>query len=110
MKRLVRVITTLFAITLTAKLGTIQFNGHRETWYNLDMSRITRQTDEAVGMTGMYNVREDGVKCYGPFVIVAADLNLHPRYTFVETSLGTGVVLDTHTAADRETVDIATAW
>ena len=110
MKRLIRVITTLFAITLTARLGTIQFEGHRETWYNLDMSRITRQTDEATGLTNMYNVREDGVKCYGPFVIVAADLNLHPRYTLVNTSLGTGVVLDAHTATDRETIDIATDW
>ena len=109
MKRLVRVITTLFAITLTAKLGTIQFDGHRETWYNLDMSRIVRQTDEATGLTNMYNVRSDGAKCYGPFVIVAADLNLHPRYTFVETSLGTGVVLDAHTT-DRDTIDIATDW
>ena len=109
MNKLIRVITTLFAITLTAKLGTIQFEGHRETWYNLDMSRITRQTDEATGLTNMYNVREDGVKCYGPFVIVAADLNLHPRYTFVETSLGTGVVLDAHTT-DRDVIDIATDW
>ena len=110
MKRLVRVITTLFAITLTAKLGTIQFDGHRETWYNLDMSRVVANTDKAIGMSGLYNVREDGAKCYGPFVIVAADLNLHPRYTLVNTSLGTGVVLDAHTATDRETIDIATDW
>lgn len=109
MKRLVRVITTLFAITLTAKLGTIQFDGHRETWYNLDMSRVVAKTDEAMGMSGLYNVRSDGAKCYGPFVIVAADLDLHPRYTFVETSLGTGIVLDAHTT-DRDTIDIATDW
>ena len=109
MKRLVRVITTLFAITLTAKLGTIQFDGHRETWYNLDMSRVVANTDKAMGMSGLYNVRSDGAKCYGPFVIVAADLNLHPRYSLVETSLGTGVVLDAHTT-DRDVIDIATDW
>ena len=108
--KVIRVITTLFAITLTARIGTIQFEGHRETWYNLDMSRVISKADEAVGMSDLYNVRDDGVKCYGPFVIVAADLNLHPRYSFVETSLGTGVVLDTHTASDRETIDIATDW
>ena len=73
------------------------------------MSNVISRTDKAIGMTDLYNVREDGVKCYGPFVIVAA----HPsvtRYTFVETSLGTGIVLDTHTAKDKGLIDIATTW
>ena len=99
----------LLAAVLTAKIGTIQYDGHKETWYNLDMSRIIRQTDEATGLEGMYNIREDGVKCYGEFVIVAADLNVHPRYSFIDTSLGMGVVLDSHTT-DSETIDIATTW
>ena len=99
----------LMAVVLTAALGRIQFQGHDETWYDLDMSRIIRQTDAAVGMTNMYNVRSDGAKCYGPFVIVAADLNVHPRYSLVETSLGTGVVLDTGEFTG-ETIDIATNW
>ena len=101
----------LLAAVLTAKLGTINYNGHRETWYDLDMSKVIAKTDKATGLNNLYNVREDGVKCYSKFVIVAADLDLHPRYTFVETSLGTGVVLDSlGDAEDRETIDIATTW
>lgn len=104
-------ISILLAAVLTARLGTINYNGHRETWYNLDMSNVVAKTDKAIGMTDLYNVREDGVKCYSKFVIVAADLDIHPRYTFVETSLGTGVVLDSlGDAEDRETIDIATTW
>jgi len=108
--RLIRVLATCMALVLTAKLGTIQFQGHKETWYNLDMSKVIERTDKAVGMTGLYHVREDGVKCYGQFVIVAADPRKHGRYTLVETSLGTGVVLDVHTTDDAELIDIATAW
>ena len=106
-----RIIMTLAAVVLTARMGVLNNpeTGLKETWYNLDMSRVVRQTDTAMGMTNMYNVRSDGVKCYGPYVIVAADLNVHPRYSLVETSLGTGVVLDAHTT-DSGTIDIATNW
>ena len=59
-----------------------------------------------------YWVREDGVKMYGDYVIVAANLDVHPRGSTVETSLGTGIVLDTGGfAAENPTqVDIATDW
>jgi hypothetical protein len=106
----IRGLTTLFAIVLTAKLGTIQFNDHRETWYNLRMDRIVERADAYYGLHDVYAVREDGVKTYNELVIVAADWNLHPYGTFIETSLGTGIVLDTHTAKDRTIVDIATTW
>lgn len=110
-KEIIRGIATLAAVVLTAKLGTIQFQGHKETWYNLDMTNVIERSDKAIGMTGLYHIREDGVKCYGQFVIVAADPRRHRRYTFVETSLGTGIVLDTHTAKnDPELIDIATNW
>ena len=102
---------TLAAVVLTARMGVLNNpeTGLKETWYNLDMSRVVAEADKAVGMTGLYNVRADGAKCYGQFVIVAADLNVHPRYSLVETSLGTGVVLDAHTT-DSGTIDIATNW
>ena len=108
-KRVIRGITSIFALVLTAKLGTIQYQGHKETWYNLDMSKVVERTDAAIGMTDLYWVREDGVKMYSAWVIVAA----HPsvtRYSFVETSLGQGVVLDTHTVNDPNLYDIATTW
>ena len=101
---------TLLAVILTASLGRINYNGHCETWYDLDMTNVIERTDKELGMTGLYSVRSDGVKCYGQFVIVAADPRIHRRYTLVETSLGTGVVLDVHTADDPELIDIATDW
>ena len=104
-----RVLSMILAVILTAKLGTIQYKGHKETWYNLNMNKVVERADSAIGLDNMYWVRDDGCKMYGPWVIVAA----HPsktRYTFVETSRGTGIILDTHTVADKELIDIATTW
>lgn len=106
------IIIGVLATILTARMGVFNnpSTGIRETWYNLPMGKVVERTDKATGLNDMYHVRkEDGVKCYGPFVIVAADLDVYPRYTFVETSLGTGVVLDAHTT-NSNTIDIATAW
>jgi len=104
----IRVISTLFAIILTARLGTIQYNGHTEMWYDLPMDRVVQRAKD-MGIPAEYNVRSDGVKCFGPWVIVAA----HPskiRYTLVDTSLGPGIILDTHEMPDTELIDIATTW
>ena len=62
-----------------------------------------------MGIPCDYWEREDGCKMFGPWIIVAA----HPsvtRYTFVETSLGTGIVLDRHCVNDPNLYDIATTW
>lgn len=105
----VRVLSMMLSVILIAKLGTIQYEGHKETWYNLNMNKVIERADSATGLDDMYWVRDDGCKMYGPWVIVAA----HPskiRYTFVETSRGTGIILDAHTAGDMELIDIATNW
>ena len=104
------IVSLLVAVVLTARLGTIQFNGHAETWYNLRMNRVVERADKTLGTTDLYWVRDDGVKMYGPLVICAADWSVHPQYSFVETSLGTGIVLDAHTTNDSELIDIATNW
>ena len=67
---------------------------------------------QAQGIQGEYWIREDGVKMYGDYVIVAANLDTHPRGSTVETSLGTGIVLDTggFAASDPNQVDIAVDW
>lgn len=108
--KLIRGIITLFAIILTARAGKITYNGHTESWYDLPMQKVIERSDEATGLSDMYWIREeDGVKMYGPWVIVAA----HPsvtRYSLVETSLGTGIVLDRHTVPDVNLYDIATDW
>ena len=106
--RRIGVLATLAAVILTAKLGTVQFEGHKETWYNLNMRKVVQRAKD-MGIPAEYHVREDGVKMFGPWVIVAA----HPskiRYSIVQTSLGEGIILDTHTAKDTELIDIATVW
>jgi 3D (Asp-Asp-Asp) domain-containing protein len=109
--KVIQRLITLSAITvLTAKLGRIEFNGHPETYYNLNMNRITARADAYYGLENVYAVREDGVKTYNGFVIVAADWTLHPYGTVIETSRGTGIVLDTHTAPERGIIDIAASW
>lgn len=100
----------LTALMLTAKGGV--FNnletGYTEKYYNLSMQRIVKRAQD-MGIPCEYWVRDDGVKMFGPWVIVAA----HPsvtRYTRVQTSLGEGIVLDYHTAKDETLLDIATTW
>lgn len=108
----VNVIIGLLAAVLTARIGTIQFNGHKETWYNLRMNRIVQRADSYFGLSDVYEVREeDGVKIYNGLVICAADWRVHPYGSTVETSKGLGVVLDHHTVTDNpELIDIAVAW
>lgn len=106
----IRLMTTLFAITLTAKMGVFRngSTGLTETWYNRPMTKVV-QTAQNKGIPCDFWIRADGVKMFGQWVIVAA----HPsvtRYTFIETSLGTGIVLDRHTVKDKKLIDIATAW
>lgn len=99
----------LLAVILTARIGAIDYNGHTETWYNLPMNKVVERTDKAFGMTDLYWVRDDGCKMYGPWVILAS----HPsvtRYTLVETSRGTGIVLDRHTVDDENLYDLAVTW
>ena len=88
---------------LTPQSGVNWFNGHKETYYNLDMSGVIANA-QAMGIQGNYWVRGDGVKMYGDYVIVAAQL---PKGTIVATSLGTGIVLDYCPAG---TYDIAVTW
>jgi len=101
-------ITNLIALILTAGLGRITYQGHTETWYNLPMQNVVQRAQD-MGIPAEYSVRDDGVKMFGPWVIVAA----HPskiRYTLVDTSLGQGVILDTHEMPDEELIDIAVEW
>ena len=92
-------------------------NGHvdgptgDETYYNLPMGGVIKIMRE-MGNEDEYWVREDGVKMLGDYVMVAADLNVHPRGSIVETSLGPGIVCDTGDFAKthHQRLDIATDW
>lgn len=88
---------------LTPSKGINMFNGYKETYYNLDMSGVIANAKN-MGIQGDYWVRGDGVKMYGGYVIVAAQMD---KGTIIETSLGTAIVLDYCPAG---TIDIATTW
>lgn len=88
---------------LTAQGGVNYYNNKKETYYNLDMSGVIANA-QSQGIEGNYWVRDDGVKMYGDYVIVASQA---PKNTIIETSLGTGLVLD---YCPSNSVDIATNW
>ena len=88
---------------LTRSSGVNYYNGNKETYYNLDMSGVISNA-QSMGIQGNYWIRDDGVKMYGDYVIVAAQMD---KGTIISTSLGTGIVLDYCPAG---TIDIATNW
>ena len=85
----------------------------RETYYDLNMSRVMANAARICGVKNYYGVRSDGVKVDADgYVIVAANLDYYPRCSVVETSLGPGKVYDTGSFAltNPEQFDIATDW
>lgn len=113
-KKLAVVETSYSGSKLTRSRGSIQGPSGKETYYNLNMSGVV-SIMRRMGFSESeypYNVRADGVKCLGSYVMVAAHLGKRPRGSKVQTSLGTGMVCDTGGfAANNPTqIDIATAW
>lgn len=99
---------------LTARAGTVMGPSGKETYYNLPMGGVVRIMRN-MGFSESefpYWVREDGVKCLGPYVLCACNLSVHPRGSLVETSLGTGICADTGGFARHNPtqIDIATSW
>lgn len=99
---------------LTKSRGTIQGPSGKETYYNLNMSGVV-SIMRRKGFSEAeypYNVRADGVKCLGPYVMVAAHLGNRPRGSKIQTSLGTGIVCDTggFATSNPNQIDIATSW
>ena len=105
--------TNVYANQLTAH-GGVCYNDYdyKETYYNLPMERVVSIMREK-GYSEKdypYWIREDGIKMFGGFVMVAADLNQHPKGDIVNTSLGLGIVVDTGSAIKGNKIDIATSW
>lgn len=95
---------------LTADLGVFYGPSGKETYYNLPMEGVIKIMKDA-GFYMDYKVRDDGVKTYGGYVMLAADLNKYPRGTLLETSLGKGIVCDTGSFVGSDVViDIAVDW
>lgn len=96
---------------LTKSKGTVQFDGHKETYYNLPMDKVVSNAHKK-GIEGEYWVREDGAKMLGDYIMVAADQKIHPYGSLVETSLGWGITVDTGTfiLTNPQQIDIAVNW
>lgn len=96
---------------LTASMGVNYGPSGKETYYNLNMSGVV-SIMRSMGNNDEYWVRSDGAKMLGNYVMVAANLSVHPRGSLVETSLGTGIVCDTggFAASNANQIDIATNW
>lgn len=97
--------------TLTKRGGVFYGPSGKECYYNLPMNGVIMNARKA-DINDRYWIRRDGVKMYGRYVIVAADLNVHPRGSIIPTSLGDGIVLDTGSFIKNSStaLDIATAW
>ena len=113
-KKLEIVETSYSGGKLSKSRGTIQGPSGKETYYNLNMNGVV-SIMRKMGFSESeypYNVRADGVKCLGPYVMVAAHLGKRPRGSKVQTSLGTGIVCDTGGFASNNPtqIDVATAW
>lgn len=99
---------------LTARAGTVMGPSGKETYYNLPMqgvvNRMRRLGYDAENWP--YWIRSDGCKMLGDKIMVAANLNVHPRGSVVETSLGSGLVCDTGGFARNNPyqLDLATNW
>lgn len=96
---------------LTKSAGVNYGPSGKETYYNLNMSGVVKIMRN-IGNNDEYWVRNDGCKMLGNYIMVAANLNVHPRGSLVETSLGTGIVCDTggFASGNATQLDIATTW
>ena len=104
---------TVQAKKLNKRDGVNYYNGTKETYYNLDMTRIYAKADANFGKHHKKWTREDGVKCYGPYVVLAVPFDVYPYGTTdIPTSLGPGIALDTgaFAATNKNQIDIAVDW
>ena len=98
---------------LTKKSGVNYYNGTKETYYNLDMKRIYEKADKNFGSHHKKWTREDGVKMYGPYVVLAVPFDVYPYGTTdIPCSLGLGIALDTGKFAEtcKNQIDVAVNW
>ena len=99
---------------LTASKGVNQGPSGKETYYNLPMDGVIRIMRN-LGFSEEeypYWEAENGCKMLGDYIMVAANLNVHPRGSLVPCSLGMALVCDTggFAAANPQQLDIATNW
>ncbi len=96
---------------LTKGKGATYGPSGKEVYYNLDMAPVAKIANDA-GYPGAYWIREDGAKMLGDYIMVAASYEYHPFGSLIQTSMGTGIVVDTGAFATEnpQIIDIATSW
>lgn len=99
---------------ITPSAGVFAGPNGKESYYNLGMGNVIRSMRD-IGYSEEeypYWIREDGAKMLGQYVMVAANLELRPKGTIIETSLGEAIVCDTggFAAYNPTQLDIATDW
>ena len=97
--------------TLTRSGGVCYYDGHIETYYNLDMSRVVDTARQRIAGYADAEVWErfDGCKMLGAYIMLAADYAAYPYGSIVETSLGAGIVVDTGVDSPNK-IDVAVTW
>lgn len=101
-------------IVLEKNRGTFDGPSGHETWYDLPMQGVIRLM-RARGYSEdkyPYWIRDDGVKMFSDYVMISANLDIRPKGTILETSLGTGMVCDTGSFIEEYPygLDIAVDW
>lgn len=93
-------------------VGRIQGISGEETYYNLPMDGVLAIMTEYGWEETDYWIREDGVKMLGDYVMCAANLEIRPRGSIIETTLGTAIVCDTGEFVQENPyqIDIAVNW
>lgn len=100
---------------LTATGGIFYGASGMEKWYSLPMDGVVNIM-RGLGFNEAdypYWIRDDGCKMLGDYIILAANLEVRPRGTILETSRGLGIVCDSCVAAygeDITLVDVAVSW
>ena len=116
-----KVVTTVAPTTtkwsgdvLSKSKGVVYGPSGKETYYNLDMSGVINIMRRAGYSEADYPywIREDGVKMLGSYVMVAANYEIRPKGTIIQSSLGYAIVCDTggFARSNPTQLDIAVSW
>ena len=99
---------------LNAYVGTVEGPSGKETYYNLPMEYVVYLMRELGYSEEEYSywVRDDGCKMLGDYIMCAAALDIRPKGTILESSLGTCIVCDTGEFVNwnHTQIDIAVDW
>lgn len=99
---------------LSKSKGVVNGPSGRETYYNLNMTSVINSMRRAGYSEAEYPywVREDGVKMLGNYVMVAANYNIRPKGSIIESSLGAAIVCDTGGFVKHHPtqIDVAVTW